>query len=45
MATIGFIRNDVTRAEEQPLWLSLGLDVAAVVAVAALLGRAAGHTG
>jgi len=42
MATIGFIKGRVTRAEEQPLVVSAALDAAAVLAVVAIAAAAAG---
>jgi CAAX prenyl protease-like protein len=40
LATVGFVRNRVTRPEEQPVIVSAILDVAAVAAVSALVLRA-----
>jgi hypothetical protein len=37
MATVGFVKNRVTRPEEQPVFVSLLMDVLAVVAVLAIL--------
>jgi membrane protease YdiL (CAAX protease family) len=41
MATIGFIKGRVTRAEEQPLLVSVGLDLVAVVALMVIVSTAA----